>query len=191
MNGYMYKSGLGMMEPVATIGQYVAVHYLDAIYIRRVRFLEAIPPFQAVDVGAIAAQTVSARTAMNNLEMPDSEFGQFRWFPLDNVQVRLWLPQSQGKSILRNIMVPVDPTIVTRDPCLHLTEFYVWENNRPFVECINYSDYAVAMSRVVVMGYRFNVEPVAPDAARRKEIESAIMSGSQPATHVWCSGKQM
>ena len=184
MNNHMYSSNYGLMQPIALMGQNVALHYLDQIYYKRIRFLEAIPPFQGVDVGAIAAQTVSARTQVTNLEVSDDEFAQFRWYPLDNVQVRLWLPQAQGKYTLRNLQIAVDPTVVTRDPCLHLTEFFVWEQNEPFVECINYADYAVTMSRIVFMGFRFVVEDV------EAEQKKAIKDGREPATHVWCSGKQ-
>lgn len=181
----MYKSGLGLMEPVALIGQNVVIHYLDEVIIRRVRFLEAIPPFQAIDLGAIAAQTTTPRTNVPNLAMPNGEFGQLRWYPLDNIQVRLFVPNAQGKYALRNLMVGADPNVVERDPCLHLTEFYVWEDNRPFVEALNYSDYPLAYARIIAMGFRFNVEKLTDEMVKK------ITDGIEPATHVWCSGKQM
>lgn len=183
--GYMYKSGVGLMEPVALIGQNVAIRYINELHIKRVTFVEAIPPFQALDVGAVAAQTRSARTAMPNLDLADNEFGQFRWYPLDDMQVLLWLPQAQGKSVLRNIMVPMDATVVHRDPCLHLTEFFVWEDNHPFVEVINYRDYPITMARIITMGFRYRVDDVTP------EVKDAILKGDMPVTNVYCSGKQL
>lgn len=185
MSKNMYGSGLGLMEPVARIGDNVAIHYLDTVSLRRVRFQEAIPPFQALDAGALAANTTTARTNVPNLSMADSEFGQFRWYPLDNIQVRLFLPQSQGKYILRNVQTALDPQVVNRDPCLHLTEFYVWEDNRPFVEILNYADYALTQTRIVAMGFRFNVEKIDTD------LEKKILGGLEPVVHVWCSGRQM
>lgn len=181
----MYKSGIGGVEPIALVGQNVAVHYLGNIYYKRVLYLEAIPPFQFLDIGAIAAQTVSARTSGTNLQLADDEFGQFRWFPIDNVQVRLWLPQAQGKFTLKNIQAMVDNMIVQRDPCLHLTEFYVWEDNNPWFEGVNFSDYALTACRLIGEGFRF----VGVDC--EKDRIDAIKAEKEPCAHVWASGRHM
>jgi len=180
----MHKSGLGLMEPVALIGHNVAIHYGKELHLRRVTYMEAIPPFQAINVGAMVLQSVSIRTLIPNLGMLDNEFGQFRWWPLDPIQVRLFIPNSQAKHVLRNIMVPMDPTVIDRDPCLHLTEFYVWQDNQPSVEVINYSDYALTQTRIMAMGFRFHVDKLPPD------LEKKISEGQEPVTQVWCSGNQ-
>ena len=183
--GNQYKSGLGLMEPVVLPGQNVAVHYPGtAVLYGQVSFFENIPPFQCIDVGAIAAQTVSARTNVTNLEVATSEFGQYRWYVIDNVQVRLFLPAAVGKSVLRNIQVPYDKQIIDRDPCLHLTEFCVWQDQRPAMEMVNFMDYAVAASRVIAMGFRFHVEEI-KDGERIK----LLREGREPITHIWCTGK--
>ncbi|KKK42962.1 hypothetical protein LCGC14_3169190, partial [marine sediment metagenome] len=90
---FPHKSGGGMMEPVALINHNVCILYGSIKHFRKVQYFEPIPPFQCLDIGAIALQTTAARAAAPNLDMFDNEFGQYRWYPIDNAQIRLWLPQ--------------------------------------------------------------------------------------------------
>lgn len=183
---YIFKAQVGMFNPVALQDQNVCIHYQQSRYYRQVDFLESIPPFQAIDLGALAAQTVSGRTNLTNLDMPDEEFGLFRWYPLDNAQIRLFLPAGIAKFELKNIQVPVDYKTLQRDPNLVSTEFCVWEDNRPAIEAINGMDYALSAVRIVAMGYRFHtidLEKAEPALVER------IKAGTEPCTHVWCSGR--
>jgi hypothetical protein len=152
---FPHKSGLGLMEPVALIGHSVCVHYANDLHYRRVIWFESIAPFQFLNIGVLAAGTVSPRTQAVNLQMWRNEFAQIRWFPIDTIQVRLYLPNADGRMSLRNLQVPVDPTIVTRDPCGHLTEFFVWEDRNPAFEAINYTALPLAQTRLIGQGFRF------------------------------------
>lgn len=182
---HIFQAQIGMFNPVALQDQNVVVHYQQKLYYRKVDFFEAIPPFQCIDLGALAAQTVSARTALPNLDMPDDEFGLFRWYPEDNAQIRFFLPMGIAKFELKNIQIPVDYKTLQRDPNLVSTEFAVWEDNRPAIEAINGMDYALTAVRIVAMGYRFHTLEL------EKDIVDGIKSGDLKATHVWCSGYGM
>lgn len=179
---YPHKSGIGLMEPVALINQNVCILYGGVKSWRKVNYLEPIPPFQFLDIGAIAAQTTTPRTAGTNLALLDNEFGQFRWYPLDNAQIRLWLPQADGRSVLRNIQGVVDKNIIERDPCLHLTEFFVWEDYNPFFEAINFMDYALTQCRLVAQGYRYVTSGL------NAVTISRIQEGQEACTYVVASG---
>lgn len=179
---YPHKSGIGLMEPVALIGHNVCVLYGSVKQWRRVLYLEPIPPFQCLNIGAVALQATSALTQALNLALLDNEFGQFRWYPIDNAQIRLWLPQADGRFVLRNIQAPVDKTIVDRDPCLHLTEFFVWEDHSPFFQAINGADYALAQCRIIAQGYRYVTTEL--NAAAVQKIEA----GQEACTYVVASG---
>lgn len=182
MELYPCKSGLGGMEPVALVNHNVCIQYTTAKLYRKVTFVEPIPPFQFLDIGAIAAQTVSSRTQGQNLDLYDAEFGQWRWYPLDNVQIRLWLPNTNGKAALRNLQVTLDTQIVTRDPDLHMTEFFAWEDKSPWFEAINFMDYGITQCRLVAMGFRYVTEPL-PKATVDK-----IQAGSEACVYLSASG---
>lgn len=183
MDLYPFKSALGLIEPIAIQNQNVCIHYGKAEFYRKVDFYEAIPPTQFWDLGAIPAGFITARTIMTAFELPNNEFGQFRWFTLDNAQIRFFLPSGAGKAELRLIQAVFDKTIVDKDPDLHLTEFGVWQNNPPAIEAINFMDYPLAACRIVAFGFRYHsVELVGA-------ILDAVKAGKEPCTHFWCSGK--
>ncbi len=179
---FPHKSGLGFVEPVALIGHNVCVKYANDSHYRRVIWLESVLPFQFLNIGAILANTTSARTQAPNLQAWRNEFLQIRWYPIDTIQVRLYLPTADGRHNLRNLQVPMDPTIITRDPCLHLTEFFVWEDRNPAFEATNYTALALAQSRLIGMGYRFVTEELPKDKV------AAIQNGSLQCTYIMASG---
>ncbi len=179
---FPHKSGWGMMEPVALINHNVCVLYGNAKHFVKVQYFEPIPPFQCLDIGAIALQTTTPRTAAPNLEVFDYEFGQYRWYPIDNVQVTLWLPQVDGRYSLRNLQVPVGMEILDRDPDLHFTEMFVWEDRHPFFEATNFMDYALDQCRIIAQGYRFVTEKLTPAVIKR------IEAGEVACTYVAASG---
>lgn len=187
---YIFKAQVGMFDPLALQNQNVSIHYVQALHYRKVDFLEAIPPFQCIDLGALAATTVGALTALANLEMADNEFGLFRWYPIDDAQIRLFHPTGIAKAQLRNLQVTYDMNIVYRDPNLVSTEIAVWENNRPGVQAINGQAVALGAVRLIAMGYRFhtfNLEGTGEKAD--PDLVKAIKAGKEPSTHVWASGR--
>src|SRR3990172_1808405 len=113
---FMGRSGLGLVEPIAMIDDNVAIYKGNAWSYFRVTLYEPIPWFQFINLGAIAANTLAAPVAAPNLDLFDNEFGQFRWFPIDNAQVLQRHPNIT-RNTLRALQVPVDMNIVQRDPC--------------------------------------------------------------------------
>lgn len=186
---YAFKAQVGMFDPVALQEQNVCIHYVQKKYYRKVDFLEAIPPFQCIDLGALAALTPSARTLVPNLEMPDNEFGLFRWWVIDDAQIRLYHPSGMAKWQLRNLQVPVDMNIINRDPNLVSTEIAVWENNHPAVEAINGHAFALAAVRIIAIGYRFHTVDLESGEYANADLVKQLKSGTMPCTHVWCSGR--
>lgn len=187
---YIFKTQVGMFDPVALQDHYVAIHYIQSIYYRKVNFIEAIPPFQCANLGAVAAGAVTARTNIVNLEMADNEFGLFRWWVVDDVQIRLYHPAGIAKAQLRNLQAPYDMNTVNRDPNLVSSEIAVWEDNRPAMEAINGSALAVGGSRIIAIGYRFHTEDMEDrDDKKKMAIVESLKAGLAPCTHVWCSGR--
>lgn len=186
MDLYPCKSGLGLMEPVALINHNVHIMYgSKEEHYRKVVYFEPIPPFQFLDIGALAAQATSVAIRGQNLDVFDNEFAQYRWYTIDHVQVLQWVPQADGKARLRGLMVPFDMAVVDRDPCLHLTEFFIWEDNSPFFTATNYTDYPLTATRLVAMGYRFKLDKkeLSPD------VVDAIRNWKLPCVDIPCSGQ--
>lgn len=176
-------------EHEAEIGHNVAIHYLGGVYYKRVTAVQPIPWFQFLDIGAIALQVSSGSTQALNLAQYDGEWAQFRWYPLDYVQVRMWLPQSQGMWTMRNFQGVLDNQIVYRDPCLHLTEFHIWQDNVPWFTALNFPDYAASGCRLMAGGFRYcGVDVAEYDKKNGTTILKDILSGKEKCKHIWASG---
>lgn len=206
---YIFKTQVGMFDPIALYDHNVAIHYVQNVYYRKVDFLEGISPFQCVNIGALGAGVASARTQIPNLEMANGEFGLFRWYPIDDAQIRFFHPAGIAKAQLRNLQVPIDMNILFRDPNLVSTEIAVWENNRPAAEAVNGHAFGLGAVRLIAMGYRFHsIEMSGPVTYEEKKVVEAMKTeyGNQskkevdllikayeekrlPITHVWCSGR--
>ena len=189
---YIFKTQVGMFDPVALQNQNVAIHYVQKTYYRKVDFLEGIPPFQCIDIAAglgLAAGGVTPRVNIVNLEMAANEFGLWRWYPIDDAQIRLYHPAGIAKFQLRNLQIPVDMNIVVRDPNLTSTEIAVWENNRPAAEGVNGHAFALGAVRLIAIGYRFHTVSLESGEAADPELVKAMQAGREPCTHVWCSGR--
>jgi hypothetical protein len=172
------------MEPIAMLDYYVRIITYNEPkgFYRKVSYYEAIPPFQAVDLGVIAAQSVGAKTNVTNLDLWDDEFGQWRWFPLDNAQYSLFIPAGVSKWQLKNLTIGLDKSIILRDPLLVSTEFCSWEDQRPAMQAMNFSDYAIAASRIIVFGYRYHTVEV------DQVTYGKLANGSIPSTPIQCAG---
>ena len=180
------------MEPIALLDYYVKIINYQTSQFRKVTFFEAIPPFQVLNIGAIAAQTRGARTAATNLDLWDGEFGQWRWFPLDDAQVSIYLPTGVSKWQLKNITVAIDRSIIYRDPSLVSTEFNSWEDEHPSFEPVNFSDYALNACRIVVMGYRYITETIIESGDHQNSpvgTFARLQNGSQAYTPIQCAGR--
>lgn len=188
---YVFKAQVGMLDPVALQNQNVCIHYVQNEYYRKVDFLEGLPPLQVLNIGALAATSVSPRTMVTNLEMPDNEFGLFRWWPIDDAQIRLFHPAGLAKWQLRNLQVTIDMQILVRDPNLVSTEIAVWENNRPAMEAINGHAFQLGAVRIIAIGYRFHTVDLENGAHADSELVKALKARTQPCTHVWCSGRSI
>lgn len=179
MDLYPSETQLGI-KPVVLEQKNVCIHYGTFNHYRRVIWWEPIPHFQFLNIGAIVAGVTSNRTPAPNLEAQDNEFLQLRWYCLDTAQVRCFVPNAIARNNLRNLQVPVDPTCVMRDPDLHLNEIFIWEQNAPSFEAINYTAVNLAACRLIAFGYRFVTEEL--ESAKVEAIENGAPCTYIPAT---------
>ena len=170
------------MEPIAQIGQNVAIYYDHWMYYK-VNFIDPVPWFQAINLGALAAlASTPAPVIAPNLDLNDDEFGQWRWYPLDDAQYRLYVPGATGRYVLKSLTVPVEKSVVNRNPSLSMTEFYTWEDHRP-AWTANNGTIALAQTRIIVGGFRFHGQKI-EDA----DIIAGIQAGTIPAAKISAQG---
>lgn len=195
------------MEPIAMLDYYVKIIAKTGTYYRKVTWFERIPPFQVIDTQAVAprgplavaaplaAGAQGQKSNLINLGLWVGEFGQWRWFPLDNAQVRLYLPSGDAKWSLKNLQVGLDRSIIYRDPLLLSTEMNTWEEEYAAVEPVNFSAYALTAVRIIAMGYRYHTEPVTEPPLRIYNSPTgtlkALEEGARPCTPVICTGLSM
>ena len=179
---YQVKDG---MEPIVLLNYYVQVKtYNSNVIFAQVDFFERIPWFQAIDMGAIAVQSTATKQNVTNLDLWDNEFGQWRWFPLDDAQVSLFVPAGVSKWQLKNITVAIDRSVILRDPALESTEFYTWQDQHAAMQALNFSNVALSACRIIATGYRFHVVPVTDPA-----ITKALNAGTLRYTTIQCAGQ--
>ncbi len=182
---FMGRSGLGLVEPIAMIGDNVALYKGNSWFYFKVTMYEPIPWFQFLNLGAVAANTTNAPVNATNLDMFDNEFGQFRWFPIDNAQILRRHPNITI-SALKTLQVPVDMNIVDRDPCLHLTEFCTYQDQRPQFQAINGANIALTQCRLIGGGWRFSIDSI--EDKKYPGLIQAIKQKHERVTYIICQG---
>jgi hypothetical protein len=179
---YQVKDG---MEPIVLLNYYVQIKtYNSSVLFGQVDFFERIPWFQAIDMGAVPVQSFAAKQNVTNLDLWDQEFGQWRWYPLDDAQVSVFVPAGVSKWQLKNITVGIDRSIILRDPSLESTEIFTWQDQRPAMQALNFSNVALSACRIMATGYRFHVVPVTDP-----KIIVSFNNGTTKFTTIQCAGQ--
>ena len=183
-----YYAKPGPMTPIALVGHKVAIWAPPNWTTYRVLFREPLPRSAALlfDVGAVAAGVASAATALANLEMSGNppEMAQLRWYPLDDIRVRLSRGQADIRFKTQNIIAEADLFTEQVDRCLHSTEFVILGEDEPTLTVTNPSDYALAQTRVAFFGYRYILESLKFVSPKVEEVEKALA----PITFVAAGG---
>lgn len=158
MDLYPFKAG--PIEAVCLPGNIVGLWMTTHYRFRQVIYLEPITASDPliVDLGALGAGANVGNQQLNLLEMPDNEFGQFRSYVIDDVAVTLRQPSATTRKGTKNVTSRVTRFTALRDECGHTTEFFVWEDNFAFLDCLNPSAYAITTSLVAFYGFRFRLE---------------------------------
>jgi hypothetical protein len=159
----LYSARPGPITPIAGIGQNILVYKQKKYFLYNVVYREGLPysaPLM-MNFGAIAAgATLAGQSLQNILEMPDNQIGQFRMQVLDDVQVTLWEPRSNGRFQLKNNIAQVSAYTALQDSCGHTTEFFVHEATWPFVDITNPRVAATVTARIAFYGFKYVVEQI-------------------------------
>ena len=148
----------GPIEPVARVGEYVLLADRQGYRLFTVAFVEGLPPSHALtaNIGALAAGATSAPFSLTNLlDMQYGELGQFRARVLDDFHAILLQPQAVQRWGTMNQTSRLNAFGRLYDPCDHLSEFYIFEDQRVWLTAQNPTGYALAQARVSFYGVRY------------------------------------
>ena len=193
---HAHKASLAM-EPIALLDYYVKIMtFTKGAVWGKVDFYEAIPPFQWIDFAAatpwgplaaatpIAANTTNPKANITKLELEDFEFGQWRFFPLDNFMVQIFNPAGVSKWQLKNVQVGIDQQIIYQDPTLVSTEIFNYEDRYIAMAATNFSARPISTARIIGWGYRFHFKPLDEKSAEYGKL----INNQLPYTPIQCSG---
>jgi hypothetical protein len=152
---YPYKAG--PIEPVVMPGETVGVWVNKAYNFFKVDYIDGIPASDPVivDFGAVGAGANTNVIQVQALEMPTSEFGQFRAEVLDDCTAMLYQGRSDQRHKTNQRVSTYSLFGAQRDPDGHSGEFYVHEDNWAYLQVFNQTGYALAQTRVAFWGFRY------------------------------------
>ena len=130
----------------------------EAYMLYQIAYIEPVPPSHPVvqDFGAILAGAFTAPTSTTAiLDMTDGQLGQFRMKVLDDIVVTLMQPQAVSRFGTKNVNARINAFSARYHPDDHLSEFYVYEDDRPFLQVTNPGAVALVQARVAFYGFRY------------------------------------
>jgi hypothetical protein len=108
------------------------------------------------NAGAIAAggQTVPLTTQLV-LDMPYGQLSQLRAKVLDDISVQVFQPQAIGRLQTQNAIANFNAFSQLLDPFGANTEFYIFENQRIFLQVANISGRNLVQTRIAFYGIKY------------------------------------
>ena len=183
----------GPIRAVAEIGQKVLLIDRTSYKLYWVAYREGISPSHpfVANVGVIAA---GARVPVFNttaiLDLNDGQLGQFRAHVLDDIHVVINQPGGLARYGLMNVFARLNAFGRLEDRCDHLTEFFILEDDRIFLDVTNPTGYALAQARVAFYGFKYVLAGAGgattmsggqlPPLAQFDTIEQAMNSAYKP-----------
>lgn len=160
-----YQAFHPSFQPIVLIGEYIAEldnrETLQPRAVWKVTYYEPLPEF-VKDFGSLTAGAATAKTEMEELKGNDYRIIQMRCLPLDNVQVDVFVGQSNQKYATRNAAFSFSRRVIGLDPSLAKTEIWNVEDKRIYFKVTNLDAATRGKNRVLLTGIQYYVEPVDP-----------------------------
>jgi len=130
----------------------------------KVTYIEQLPAI-VQDFGKIAAGDVLEKKPIGRngpLEMPENNLLQFRFFPLDDIEIRVFQPRSTARFETLRAVGWIGRDILQYNPELNLTELFQFEARGLYFDIRNPAREETPTSRIKFFGWRMQVEPIPP-----------------------------
>lgn len=150
-----YKSG--PIEPVLLPGEIAGI-WIDRWIFVKLDFFEPLVKSEQLmhDFGALAAGASSGTISLTELDVHQYNFAQYRFQVCDDITAELHQGSASARFGNMNRVTRITGYNQIADPCGHMTEFFVYEQNHAHMLVTNETDYALTQSRVVFWGYKYN-----------------------------------
>lgn len=157
------------IQPDVQIGQNVGIYITNGYEYHTVNYIEGMEagPASTIDMvaelnlTAIAANATLQKSIVPILQMYYNELVKVRFYPVDNIQCRIWELSGQAKNMARNWQTRTDRNSQWYDTYMALTTFWVLGFNYDMnLEVLNPLGYAQPTARVKFWGQRYLLNPV-------------------------------
>ena len=181
---HTYKAG--PIEQVVLPGETVGIWVNKVYEFYRIDYVEGIIRSDPVTIDLGATTVAAPQTAITQLtllQMPDTEFAQFRLEVLDDVQVAVYQGRADQRHKLFTVASVLNRSLPLFDPCAHSTEMYEFEDNYIFLQATNLTSYPLTQARVVSWGFRYVLEPLT-DYNWRKQVLPPVWTRIPATAHL-------
>lgn len=163
------------MRPIVLIGETLAIWLGTEWRYFTCHQLVAIPPGRAArqNFGAILAGQQLQAQQFIAIRPVNGEFVQYRFWPIDDIELVERQPQSSILRGLQNVTPTIDKMSIINNPFVSSTETYTYELGDqtfvPFFDVTNPTGYNLAQSVVAFTGFRFRIveDTTIPIAAKQ------------------------
>ncbi len=148
----------GPIEPVCLAGENVLLAGRQGFTLYTVAYIEPLSRSAPLvqDLGSLAPGVPSALTSTENyLDAAYGQLQQIRVRVLDDINVTIYQPQAQARQANQNITALINAFGALYDPDDHMSEFFIFEDQRPYVQAVNPTQYTNTKSRLSYYGYKY------------------------------------
>jgi len=143
----------GELTPIVKYGENLYLIPLKKYF--SVMYVEPLPG-DLKDFGALSAGEVAAGyTQVTDMNMSEFELAQWRVKLLDDITLSIRQKQGVGKYITRNVMEQLEFRTAIYSGSGNMFEIYVYEDEAPWIQATNPTNYDIEKSRIFFEGFRY------------------------------------
>jgi hypothetical protein len=148
----------GPIEPVVEVGQNLLVVDRENYNLYQVAYIEPLSRSAPLIFNAGALIAGKAATVLNTQTILDMQFGQLaqiRMRVIDDINVVVFQPQAVARQGNKNQTANINAFSAIYDPWDSLSEYYIFEDQRIFLQITNPRRYDISQARVGFYGFKY------------------------------------
>ncbi len=148
----------GPIEPVVEVGQNLLLVDRENYHLYQVSYIEPLSRSAPLIFDAGALNAASVTTVQNTQTILDMQFGQLaqiRMRVIDDINVVVFQPQAIARQANKNQIANINAFSAIYDPWDSLSEHYIFEDQRIFLQITNPRRYNLAQTRISFYGFKY------------------------------------